>query len=49
MKLGTLSNKQYWNGRVRDGTPQHVSVHCNNHGLCCWCSGSRLLNISGMS
>ena len=43
MELGNhLGHKQYWDKSVRDGTPQHVSVHCNHHGLCAWCRGSRL-------
>ena len=42
MKLGYLSNKQYWDGSVRDGTPQYSCSSCNNHGGCPICEGNRL-------
>lgn len=43
MKLGYLAEThQYSDGSVRDGTPQHATVSCNNHGGCHWCEGNRL-------
>lgn len=44
MRLGPLVSKQYWNGTVRDGTPQHVSGGCDNHGGCPYCEGNRLFS-----
>ena len=41
MKLGTLSDKQHPDGKVRDGTPTHVSALCENHGGCPYCEGNR--------
>jgi len=42
MELGEhLSPKQYKDGKVRDGTPQHVSGGCENHGGCPWCEGNK--------
>jgi len=43
MELGYLAEThQYWDGKVRDGTPQHVSGSCNNHGGCHFCESNRL-------
>ena len=43
MKLGYLANThQYSSGKVRDGTPTHVSSMCNNHGGCPYCESNRL-------
>ena len=42
MRLGTLSDHQYSDGRVRDGTPQHYTASCEHHGECAWCRGNRL-------
>lgn len=42
MKLGThLGYKQYKNKSVRDGTPQHTSKSCENHGGCHNCENNR--------
>lgn len=41
MRLGLLSDKQYTNGRVRDGTPTHATASCENNGGCPWCEGNR--------
>lgn len=41
MRLGTLSDHQYKDGMVRDGTPQHSSKSCEHHGGCKWCEGNR--------
>jgi hypothetical protein len=42
MRLGTLSDHIVSNGKVRDGTPQHVSGSCENHGGCPYCEANRL-------
>jgi len=42
MNLGCLSDHQNKDGSVRDGTPQHSSGSCDNHGGCRWCEGNRL-------
>jgi len=43
MNLGYLvETHQYRNGKVRDGTPQHSSASCSNHGGCPRCEGNRL-------
>ncbi len=42
MKLGQLSNKQYWDKKVSDGNPQHSSKSCNNNGGCPYCDGNKL-------
>jgi len=43
MKLGAhLTHKEYPNGKVRDGTPQHVSKSCENNKGCNVCEGNRL-------
>lgn len=41
MKLGTLADHQYKDGRVRDGTPQYHSSSCKHHGTCAWCEHNR--------
>lgn len=41
MNLGTLENRRYKSGKVRDGTPQHYSSGCDNHGSCDWCRNRR--------
>ncbi len=42
MRLGAhLGGKQYKNGKVRDGTPQHASSRCRHHGSCEYCAGNR--------
>lgn len=41
MRLGYLVSKQYKDGKVRDGTPQHVSPSCENHGGCPYCESSK--------
>lgn len=42
MRLGNLDIKQYPNGTVRDGTPQHADGSCDNHGGCPWCYGNHM-------
>ena len=43
MSLGDEAKRyQYRNGKVRDGTPQHASGSCQNHGGCPVCEGNRL-------
>ena len=42
MKLGTLSDHQYKDGQVRDGTPQHYSSGCDNHGSCEYCVSNKM-------
>lgn len=41
MKLGTLSDHQYRDGMVRDGTPQHSTAACQHHNWCPYCRGNR--------
>ncbi len=41
MRLGYLVSRQYKNGKVRDGTPQHVSPRCGNHGGCPYCESNK--------
>jgi len=43
MRLGKhLGHKQHKNGKVRDGTPQHVSSSCENHGGCPYCLKNKM-------
>ena len=42
MKLGSLSHREK-NGKVWDGTPQHVSKGCEHHSFCEWCRGNRTI------
>lgn len=41
MELGNLSDHQYSDGKVRDGTPQYISSGCKHHGSCTWCEHNR--------
>lgn len=43
MHFGYL-DKNDPDGKVRDGTPQHASGSCHNHGGCPVCEGNRLHN-----
>jgi len=44
MRLGTLADHQYADGRVRDGTPQHYTASCEHHGRCAYCLKDRTYN-----
>ena len=42
MRLGdALSDHQYADGTVRDGTPTHNSPGCQHNNRCAWCVGNR--------
>ena len=41
MKLGTLAERQYKDGTLRDGTPTHASAACARHGGCPYCESNR--------
>ena len=41
MKLGTLSDHQYQDGKVRDGTPTHSTAVCQHNNWCPYCRGNR--------
>lgn len=45
MRLGSLRYKHYRDGTVRDGTPQHYSGGCDNHGDCTYCYSNRTHNV----
>ena len=42
MRLGSLADHIVAKGKVRDGTPQHVSSGCENHGGCPYCEQNKL-------
>ena len=41
MNFGYL-DRHDTDGKVRDGTPQHASGSCNNHGGCPYCLSNKM-------